>query len=89
MPALQAGGWLRLGPLGTIGSALPNGLALQLAHPGQRVVTITGDGALGFYLAEMDTAVRHTLPIDAPAIPGYQPSRLYLHAPKVPGVFDG
>jgi acetolactate synthase-1/2/3 large subunit len=24
---------------------------------------ITGDGALGFYLAEMDTAVRHKLPI--------------------------
>ena len=24
---------------------------------------LTGDGALGFYLAEMDTAVRHKLPI--------------------------
>jgi acetolactate synthase-1/2/3 large subunit len=24
---------------------------------------ITGDGALGFYLAEMDTAVRHKLPV--------------------------
>lgn len=61
--ARQAGGWLRLGPLGTIGSALPNALALQLAHPGEPVALITGDGALGFYLAEMDTAVRHKLPI--------------------------
>ena len=38
MPAREGGAWLRLGPLGTIGSALPNALALQLAHPGRRVV---------------------------------------------------
>jgi acetolactate synthase-1/2/3 large subunit len=62
LPALIPGGWLRLGPLGTIGSSLPNGIALQLANPGKPVVVITGDGALGFYLAEMDTAVRHKLP---------------------------
>lgn len=63
LPARESGGWLRLGPLGTIGSALPNSLALQLAHPGRRVAVITGDGALGFYIAEMDSAVRHKLPI--------------------------
>jgi len=63
LPARHAGGWLRLGPLGTIGAALPNAIALQLAHPDRRVAMITGDGALGFYLAEMDTAVRHNLPI--------------------------
>jgi acetolactate synthase-1/2/3 large subunit len=61
--AREPGGWLRLGPLGAIGSSLPNGLALQLAHPGRPVAVITGDGALGFYIAEMDTAVRHKLPI--------------------------
>ncbi|MDX2178797.1 MAG: thiamine pyrophosphate-binding protein [Bryobacteraceae bacterium] len=63
IPALHAGGWLRLGPLGTIGSALPNGIALQLAHPNRPVAVITGDGSLGFYLAEIDTAVRHKLPL--------------------------
>ena len=62
LPARLPGGWLRLGPLGTIGSSLPNAIALQLAHPGRKVIAITGDGALGFYLAEMDTAVRHKLP---------------------------
>ena len=62
LPALKPGGWLRLGPLGTIGSALPNAIALKLAHPGEPVVMFTGDGALGFYLAELDTAVRHRLP---------------------------
>jgi len=63
LPAREPGGWLRLGPLGTIGSSLPNGLALQLTHPGRKVAIITGDGALGFYLAEMDTAARHKLPV--------------------------
>jgi thiamine pyrophosphate-dependent acetolactate synthase large subunit-like protein len=63
LPARHPGGWLRLGPLGTIGSSLPNAVALKLAHPDRHVVAITGDGALGFYLAEMDTLVRHKLPI--------------------------
>jgi len=63
LPARHAGGWLRLGPLGTIGSALPNAIALQLAHPDRRVALITGDGALGFYLAEFDTAARYKLPL--------------------------
>ena len=63
IPALRTGGWLRLGPLGTIGSALPNGLALQMANPDKPVAVITGDGSLGFYIAEMDTAVRYKLPI--------------------------
>ncbi len=62
-PAQAPGRWLRLGPLATIGSGLPNSLALQLAHPSKPVVCITGDGSLGFYLAELDTAVRHRLPV--------------------------
>ena len=63
IPAVTAGGWLRLGPLGTIGSGLPNALALQLANPGKPVALISGDGSFGFYIAELDTAVRHGLPI--------------------------
>lgn len=63
LPATEPGKWLRLGPLGTIGSALPNGIALKLAHPGRPVAVITGDGSLGFYVAELDTAVRHKLPM--------------------------
>jgi acetolactate synthase-1/2/3 large subunit len=63
LPALEPGGWIRLGPLGTIGAALPNSIALQLANPGKPVVLFTGDGSLGFYLAELDTLVRHGLPV--------------------------
>jgi acetolactate synthase-1/2/3 large subunit len=63
LPALRSGGWMRLGPLGAIGSAVPNSLALKLAHPDDPVVLFIGDGSLGFYLAELDSAVRHGLPI--------------------------
>jgi acetolactate synthase-1/2/3 large subunit len=63
MPATVAGGWLRLGPLGTIGSALPNAVSLKLAYPLDPVVMITGDGSLGFYIAELDTLVRHGLAV--------------------------
>jgi acetolactate synthase-1/2/3 large subunit len=63
LPSLHPGCWLRLGPLGTIGSALPNSLALQIANPAKPVALITGDGSVGFYIAEMDTAVRHKLPV--------------------------
>jgi acetolactate synthase-1/2/3 large subunit len=63
LPANHAGGWLRLGPLGTIGSALPNSIGLQMACPDRPVVMITGDGSLGFYIAELDTLVRYGLPV--------------------------
>jgi acetolactate synthase-1/2/3 large subunit len=63
LPALVPGGWLRLGPMGTIGSALPISVALQMAHPGAPVLMVTGDGSLGFYLAELDTMVRYGLPV--------------------------
>ena len=61
--AVRSGGWMRIGPLGTIGSALPNAIAMQIHRPKERVVMITGDGSLGFYIAELDTAVRYNLPI--------------------------
>jgi acetolactate synthase-1/2/3 large subunit len=63
MPALHAGGWLRLGPMATIGAALPNSMAQQMARPDQRVLMITGDGSLGFYIAELDTLVRYGVPV--------------------------
>lgn len=62
-PALEPGGWLRLGGLAAIGASLPNAIALKIAHPDRPVIAITGDGAFGFYLAELDTAVRYRLPI--------------------------
>jgi acetolactate synthase-1/2/3 large subunit len=46
-----------------LGFGLPYALALQAAHPGRPVVLVTGDGAFGFTLAELDTARRSRLPV--------------------------
>ncbi|HYM11771.1 MAG TPA: thiamine pyrophosphate-binding protein [Bryobacterales bacterium] len=55
--------WLRLGPLATLGACLPIGLVAKIVHPGQPSIVIAGDGSVGFYMAEFDTAVRHNLPV--------------------------
>ena len=44
-----------------LGFGLPYALALTLQYPLRRVVNITGDGAFGFTLNELDTARRHDL----------------------------
>jgi acetolactate synthase I/II/III large subunit len=43
---------------GSIGSAIPFALAAQRARPRATVIATTGDGACGFHLLELDTAVR-------------------------------
>ena len=50
---------------GSIGSALPLSAAARLAFPGSRVVAMMGDGTFGFHAMELDTAVRHGLPLVA------------------------
>lgn len=51
------------GPAGSIGSAIPFALAAKLARPEAQVIAMTGDGAAGFHLLELDTAVREKLPV--------------------------
>ena len=63
LPARHPMHWLRLGPLATLGSCLPIGLTAKLLRPDQPSIVISGDGSLGFYMAELDTAVRHNLPV--------------------------
>jgi acetolactate synthase I/II/III large subunit len=62
LPARVPGGWLRLGPMATLGAAIPFALAAKLARPSARVFALTGDGGVGFYGYELDTAVRHAVP---------------------------
>lgn len=45
-----------------LGFGLPYALALQLRYPDRPVFNVTGDGAFGFTLQELDTARRHGLP---------------------------
>jgi acetolactate synthase-1/2/3 large subunit len=53
------------GPAGSIGSAIPMALAARLARPGATVFALLGDGTFGFHALELDTALRHGLPIVA------------------------
>ena len=47
-----------------LGSGLPQAVGVQLAQGRDRpVCLITGDGALGFHFMELETAVRHRLPM--------------------------
>lgn len=59
------GCFLDPGPYGCLGAGTGYALAARLAHPGRQVVALFGDGALGFSLAELDTWVRHDLPVVA------------------------
>jgi acetolactate synthase-1/2/3 large subunit len=48
---------------GSIGSALPMAVAARLACPDRQVLAVMGDGTFGFHAFELDTALRHRLPI--------------------------
>lgn len=57
------GRWLSHGYLGCLGTGLPFALAAKTARPEQPVLCIVGDGSVGLNFAELDTFVRHGLPI--------------------------
>lgn len=54
---------LNPGPFGCVGVGVPFGIGAKVAKPDKPVLVLTGDGAFGFGAIEMDTAVRHKLPI--------------------------
>ncbi len=54
---------LNSGPFGTMGVGLPFGVGAKVAKPDSQVVVVHGDGSFGLNAMELDTAVRHKLPI--------------------------
>ena len=60
---LPASTYLDPGSLGCIGIGTPFGIAASLVHPNRTVVVATGDGAFGFNAMEIDSAVRHNVPL--------------------------
>ena len=62
-PARRPGRWMYIPTLGMLGSSIPTSIAAKLAHPEVQVVNFIGDGAFGFQAMELDTAVRHNVPI--------------------------
>jgi len=57
------GGWLDPGPYGCLGAGLGAAIAARLARPSAQVALLLGDGAAGFSLMDVDTLVRHDLPV--------------------------
>ena len=57
------GRWLDPGPYGCLGTGLGYAIAARLAHPSSQVVLMLGDGAAGLSLMDVDTLVRHNLPV--------------------------
>ncbi|HEX6539264.1 MAG TPA: thiamine pyrophosphate-binding protein [Candidatus Dormibacteraeota bacterium] len=49
--------------LGTLGVGMPFALAAKAARPDEPVFLFTGDGSFGLTAMEVDTAVRHHLPV--------------------------
>src|SRR5712691_5690141 len=63
MPTYVPGHRLNSGPFGTMGVGLPYGLGAKLAKPDKQVIVVHGDGSFGLNALELDTAVRHNIPI--------------------------
>jgi len=63
--ALEKGGVIGAagGLFGCLGTGVPFGLAAKAARPEKTVVVINGDGSFGLNAMELETALRHDLPI--------------------------
>ena len=59
----RPGGWLDTGPYGCLGNGLGYAIAARVVRPDAQIVLMLGDGAAGFSLMDVDTLVRHNLPV--------------------------
>jgi acetolactate synthase-1/2/3 large subunit len=59
----RPGGWLDPGPYGCLGAGMGAAMAARIARPSSQVVLLYGDGAAGMSLMDVDTLVRHDLPV--------------------------
>lgn len=54
---------LNSGVTGCMGVGLPYGIGAKIAKPDTQVVVVHGDGSMGLNAMEIDTCVRHNLPV--------------------------
>ena len=59
----EPGCWLDTGPYGCLGNGMGYAIAARLARPEAQIVALLGDGAAGFSLMDVDSLVRHRLPV--------------------------
>ncbi len=63
IPSFVPGHRLNSGPFGTMGVGLPFGVGAKAADPSKKVLVLHGDGSFGLNAMEIDTAMRHNLPL--------------------------
>ena len=63
LDALGPGSLMWVGAFGHLGVGIPYAMAAKLAYPRRPVALLSGDGSFGFSLMEVDTAIRHHIPI--------------------------
>jgi thiamine pyrophosphate-dependent acetolactate synthase large subunit-like protein len=63
IPTFAPGHRLNSGPFGTMGVGLPFGVGAKVACPDKQVIVVHGDGSMGLNAMELDTAIRHKIPI--------------------------
>ncbi len=63
LPSYHPASRFTAGSNGCMGVGIPFAIGAKLAHPDRLVLTICGDTAVGFSAMEMETAVRHDVPI--------------------------
>jgi acetolactate synthase-1/2/3 large subunit len=59
----QPGCWLDTGPYGCLGNGPGYAIAARVARPSSQIALLLGDGAAGFSLMDVDSMVRHDLPV--------------------------
>ncbi len=55
--------WITSGGLGTMGFGLPAAMGVQMAHPGETVVCVTGEGSIQMCIQELSTCKQFDFPI--------------------------
>ncbi len=63
LPCYAPGHRINSGATGCMGVGLPFGVGAAAAKPGKQVLVLHGDGSMGMNVMEIDTAVRHHLPV--------------------------
>ena len=59
----EPGCWLDTGPYGCLGNGPGYAIAARTVRPHSQIVLLLGDGAAGFSLMDVDSMVRHRLPV--------------------------
>ena len=63
LPTFVPGHRLNSGVTGTMGVGLPYGIGAKIAKPDKQVLVLHGDGSMGMNAMELDTCVRHNIPV--------------------------